>query len=435
MTILTRILFTLCALTSAAHFLRFGTLWDALPALLLIPAVWAPRLLPRPLLVLAAAGGVVLWAFQTQSLVAWRMSFGLPWVRLAAILGAVSLVHLAAALLLAGEAGRRIFGPVRPRDMVFTAAAALVAAILFLAREKTPFPLLLGERFLPGSGPVWIALFALYGGLLAGWMLDGPTARIRARIWSLFSAVFFGQLLLGLAGWEGFLMTGKLHLPVPALILSGPLYRGEGFFMPILLAASLLLVGPAWCSHLCYIGAWDDRLARLHRGRPKPLPAWAPRLRWALLAAAVAAPLTLRALGVGWTWALGLAAAFGLAGVGVMALASRPSGTMVHCTAWCPIGLMNNLIGRVLPWRVSIDSSCTGCGLCARACRYNALTRADLERKRPGLTCSLCGDCLPRCPHGHLGYNFPGLDRDRARQAFITLVTALHAVFLAVARI
>ena len=29
----TRVLFTLCALTSAAHFLRFGTLWDALPAL------------------------------------------------------------------------------------------------------------------------------------------------------------------------------------------------------------------------------------------------------------------------------------------------------------------------------------------------------------------------------------------------------------------
>jgi NAD-dependent dihydropyrimidine dehydrogenase PreA subunit len=149
----------------------------------------------------------------------------------------------------------------------------------------------------------------------------------------------------------------------------------------------------------------------------------------------VAAPLTLRALGVGWTWALGLAAAFGLAGVGVMALASRSSGTMVHCTVWCPIGLMNNLIGRVLPWRVRIDSSCTGCGLCSRACRYNALTRADLERKRPGLTCSLCGDCLPRCPHGHLGYSFPGLGRDRARQAFITLVTALHAVFLAVARI
>ena len=431
----TRVLFTLCALTSAAHFLRFGTIWDALPVIILAPAVWFPRLLPRPLLVLAAAGGVALWVFQTQSLVAWRMNFGLPWIRLAAILAAVSLAHLAAALLLAGRHGRDIFGPVRPRDAAATATAILVAAILFLAREKTPFPLLLGERFLPGSGPFWIALFALYGSLVAGWMQDGATAIIRGRIWTLFSAVFFGQLLLGLSGWEQFLMTGKLHLPVPALILSGPIYRGEGFFMPILLAVSLLLVGPAWCSHLCYIGAWDDRLARLHQGRPRPLPVWAPRLRTALLAAAVTAPLALRALGVGWTWALGMAAVFGLAGVGVMALASRRSGTMVHCTVWCPIGLLNNLAGRILPWRVTIDSSCTRCGLCARACRYNALTPSDLDLGRPGLSCSLCGDCLPRCPHGHLGYSFPGLNRDRARLVFITLVTSLHAVFLAVARI
>jgi NAD-dependent dihydropyrimidine dehydrogenase PreA subunit len=431
----TRVLFTLCALTSAAHFMRFGTLWDALPALILVPAVWSPKFLPRPLLVLAAAAGTALWAIQAQSLVAWRMSFGLPWARLALILGAVSLAHAAAAFLLAGNPGRRIFGPVGPRDAVSTAVALLVAGILALAVSRTPFPLLLGERFFPGSGPLWIALFAVYGSLVAGWMLDGPTAKIRGRIWTLFSAVFFGQLLLGLAGWDPFLMTGKLHLPVPALIVSGPLFRGEGFFMPILLAVSLLMVGPAWCSHLCYIGAWDDRLARLHDGKPKALPAWAPRLRAGLLAAAVAAPLALRALGAGWAWGLGLAAVFGLAGVAVMALASRTSGTMVHCTAWCPIGLLNNLIGRILPWRVSIDSSCTGCGLCAKACRYNALTRADLERKRPGLTCSLCGDCLPRCPHGHLGYAFPGLGRDRARQVFITLVCALHAVFLAVARI
>ena len=205
--------------------------------------------------------------------------------------------------------------------------------------------------------------------------------------------------------------------------------------MPILLGVSLLLVGPAWCSHLCYIGAWDDRLARLHDGRPKPLPAWAPRLRAALLAAAVAVPLALRALGAPWTLALGLAAVFGVLGVLVMAVYSRASGTMVHCTAWCPIGLLNNLIGRILPWRIGIAQSCTRCGLCSKACRYNALTRVDLERGRPALSCSLCGDCLPRCPHGHLGYRFPGLDQERARQVFVTLAASLHAVFLAVARI
>jgi NAD-dependent dihydropyrimidine dehydrogenase PreA subunit len=435
MTILTRILIVLCSLTTAAHFLRFGTLWEAAPALFPAAAAFFPRLLPRPLLILAALGGALLWANQGVELASWRMNFGLPWMRLALILGAVCLAHLGLAALMAGRAGKKLFGPMGGADAVKTVTALLVGGTLILAQDKAPMPLLLGDRFFPGSGIFWICLFAFHGTLVAGWLLSDRKGRTRGRIWTLFSAVFFAQLLLGLAGWSIFLMTGKLHLPVPALILAGPLFRGEGFFMPILLGVSLLLVGPAWCSHLCYIGAWDDRMARLGPARPAPLPAWAPRLRAGLLAATAITPIVLRALDISWPWALGLAAVFGLAGVIVMALASRGSGTMVHCTAYCPIGLVNNLVGRMLPWRVSIGSGCTQCGACARACRYNALTAVDLAKGRPGLTCSLCGDCLPRCPHGHLGYSFPGLTRARARQVFVTLVASLHVVFLAVARI
>jgi len=433
MTAVLRALIVLCGLTSAAHFLRFGTLWEAVPVLILIAGAWSPRILPRPVLALAAAGGVMLWTGLAVEMVTWRMNSGMPWLRLAAILGGVALAHAATLFLLLGRAGNRLLGPVTAEGWTRTATALLTAGTLILATRKAPFPLLLGERFLPGSAPFWIAAFALYASLAAGWLLRSAGAR--SRIWTLFSAVFFGQLALGLAGWGLFLMTGKLHLPVPALILAGPIYRGEGFFMPILLGVSLLLVGPAWCSHLCYIGAWDDRLARLHRGRPRPLSAWAPRLRVAILAATLGAPALLRALDVPWEWALGLAAVFGLGGLTVMATASRRSGTMVHCTAWCPIGLVNNILGRALPWRVTIDPSCTRCGACSRACLYDALTPADLDRGRPGLTCSLCGDCLPRCPHGHLGYKFPGLTPARSRQLFVTLVATLHAVFLAVARI
>jgi NAD-dependent dihydropyrimidine dehydrogenase PreA subunit len=428
-------LIVLCSLTTAAHFLRFGTLWEAAPALFPAAAAFFPRLLPRPLLILAASGGAILWANQGIELAAWRMNFGLPWMRLALILGAVCLAHLGAGALLAGRAGQRIFGPVRAADLVRTVTFLLVGGILLLAGGKTPFPLLLGERFFPGSGVFWVCLFAFYGAMVSGWLLTDNLGKIRGRVWTLFSAVFFAQLLLGLAGWGIFLMTGKLHLPVPALILAGPLFRGEGFFMPILLGVSLLLVGPAWCSYLCYIGAWDDRMARLAPARPAPLPTWAARLRAGLLLATIIIPLVLRLLNVPWPWALGLAAVFGITGVGVMVLASRRSGTMVHCTAYCPIGLVNNLIGRMLPWRVTIGSGCTQCGLCSRACRYSALTPIDLKKGRPGLTCSLCGDCLPRCPHGHLGYRFPGMTRERARQVFVTLVAGLHTVFLAVARI
>ncbi|HDJ22855.1 MAG TPA: 4Fe-4S binding protein [Candidatus Aminicenantes bacterium] len=62
-----------------------------------------------------------------------------------------------------------------------------------------------------------------------------------------------------------FLMTGKLHLPVPALILAGPIYRGTLSFMLILFLVTIVLVGPAWCSHLCYVGAWDDIACRRKR--------------------------------------------------------------------------------------------------------------------------------------------------------------------------
>ena len=145
MTLFLRILATLCALTTAAHFLRFGTPWDAAPPLALIPALFLPRLLPRPLLAAAAAAGVALWASQTFELATWRMSLGMPWMRLALILGAVSLAHLAVFVLLLGDAGKRIFGPVRAVDWVRTAIVLLTGATLAVARSKAPFELLLGH--------------------------------------------------------------------------------------------------------------------------------------------------------------------------------------------------------------------------------------------------------------------------------------------------
>ncbi|NCD23967.1 MAG: 4Fe-4S binding protein [Deltaproteobacteria bacterium] len=434
MTMPLRALIVFCGLLAGAHFLRFGTVWECLAALL--PALGAlfPRLVPRPLMALALVAGFWLWTDQAAGLIATRLQFDMPYLRLAAILGAVCLLHVAGLVLLLGRAGHRLLGPVDSTTWAQSAAMLLVGAAMIAATVTAPFPLLLGERFLPGSSPAWIGFFAMYAGVVVRHMLTGSAPRVRAFIWSLFSLVFFGQLALGLGGMTEFLMTGKLHLPVPALILAGPLYRGEGLFMPILLGVSLLLVGPAWCSHLCYIGAWDDQLSRLGPKRPRPLPAWAPRVRTGILAGTILVPLALRLAGVTWAWALGVAVLFGLTGIGIMALWSRKSGTMVHCTMWCPVGLVNNLVGRILPWRVRIAPDCTGCGLCARACRYNALTLEDLARKRPGLSCSLCGDCLPRCPHGHINLTLAGHTR-YARPVFVVLVVALHTIFLAVARI
>lgn len=148
------------------------------------------------------------------------------------------MAHLTALALLAGQAGRRLFGDLDGVAWSKTAIFVLVSATLVLAGATTKIPLLMGERFFPDSGSFWIVAFALYGAAIGGLLLGNRADRVRGRIWTLFSAVFFGQLALGLAGWSAFLMTGKLHLPVPALILAGPIYRGEGFFMLTLLAVS-----------------------------------------------------------------------------------------------------------------------------------------------------------------------------------------------------
>jgi polyferredoxin len=315
------------------------------------------------------------------------------------------------------------------------AAFTVTAAMLSIVQIKVPFSALLPERLFPGTGWVLVFVLSLYAAWLTEKMLDPQKqARWRGRIWSLFSIVFFAQLLLGLAGLEQFLMTGELHFPIPALILAGPAFRGDGLFMPILFGATLLLVGPAWCSHLCYIGAWDNACAAKTK-KPNALPAWAKWARIGIASAVIISALLLRLAGASVLLAGSLALAFGLAGVAVMLLFSRRAGTMVHCTVFCPIGLIANIAGKLSPFRIRIGNSCTKCGSCSKACRYNALSEADIERKRPALTCSLCGDCVGSCKDGQINYRFLWLRPQTARVLFIVLAVSLHASFLGLARI
>ena len=136
--------------------------------------------------------------------------------------------------------------------------AILIAVILTIVQVVPNKPLLLLDRFVPSAGWIQVGIAVIYGALLSYKMQDRKERpKWRLRAWLLFSIVFFGQLFLGITVDSVFLMTGKLHLPVPAIILAGPLFRLEGLFMPILFLSTLLLSGPAWCSQLCYFGAFD----------------------------------------------------------------------------------------------------------------------------------------------------------------------------------
>ncbi|WP_028584611.1 4Fe-4S binding protein [Desulfogranum mediterraneum] len=426
-----RILALLAALFLAAHAMRLGNggavgFWLLGAVLATVRAPWSGWALGGLL-----GAGMVLWLEIAIQLVGLRLEQGQPWLRLAIILGAVAGLTGLAALL----NGRRAWAAGGGKAWVQGAAFLLTVAGLALAREKSSLDIILADRFFPGSG--WLAIFFL--GCYAAWIggkmvVPGQSARWRRRIWAVFSGLFFLQLGLGLLGLEQFLMTGRLHLPVPALILAGPLYRGEGFFMIILFATTLLLVGPGWCSHLCYIGAWDNWSAQQQK-RAGQLPAWRSRLRLGICAGVIGGAILLRYSGLSMSVALILAAVFGLVGVVIMLTWSRRSGSMTHCTSYCPMGLLANIFGKINPWRIRMASGCTQCGSCTLVCRYDAQTPLDIMGGKPGLSCTLCGDCISGCPHGQLAYTFPGLQAEHARLAFIVMVVSLHAIFLGVARL
>lgn len=311
----------------------------------------------------------------------------------------------------------------------------LTAGVLSLARWKAPFPILLADRFLPGSGWIQILLLAIYGVLLVNKMAGRrDTAGVRLRIWLTFSVIFFAQFILGVTGFDKFLMTGRLHVPVPAVVIAGPIFRGERFFMPILFASTIILVGPAWCSHLCYIGAWDGLAATTGRRGGSLSSGWT-RLRFAVFAATPVFAALLRVFGASASIAGIAAVGFGVVGLAIMAGLSTRRGVMVHCTAICPLGMAGNLLGKISPFRVRIGPSCTDCGRCTASCRYNALPAQRIARRRPGYTCTLCGDCLATCETGALGYTFFRASPSTSRLVFLTLAISLHAVFLGVARI
>lgn len=317
------------------------------------------------------------------------------------------------------------------------AAFLLTGLLLGVLQHFARVPMLLAERFWPGAGWLQVLLMALYAGRVASMCSDPATStRIRPRIWALFSLAFFGQLALGLAGFEKMLMTGKLHLPLPALIIAGPLYRGSDFFMPILFAVTVLLAGPAWCSYLCYFGAWDDQCSR-RLSAIKELPVWWQRLRFGVLLLVIFMALTLRFMQTGWATAFGVAAVFGLTGLGIMAVLSRRHGLLVHCTMYCPVGLLGNWLGRLSPWRMKIAEGCSGCLQCRKVCRYSALSITNIKARQVGSSCTLCGDCVAACHTGQINYSLPFsvTGSEKARAVFVVLITTLHAVFLAVARI
>ena len=309
-----------------------------------------------------------------------------------------------------------------------------VCLVLGLVQWKVERPMLIAERYIPGAGWIEILVIGMYAGWITHNMLDqGNSAKWRRITWMTFSIVFFGQLAMGLAEYEKFLMTGKLHLPVPMMILGGPIYRGTISFMPVLFLSTLLISGPAWCSQLCYFGALDN-LAAGGKTEMKPIRNKF-RIKHFMLLVIIAAAVLLRFLGAGPKLATAIALASGILGILIIVLVSRHKGKMAQCILWCPVGTLVNYLKFISPFRMYIDDSCTKCMACTAYCKYDALGRTDILNRKPGFTCTYCGDCLSSCKTASIRYKLFSLQSEQARNSWIILTISLHAIFLALARI
>ena len=310
-----------------------------------------------------------------------------------------------------------------------------IVLLLSIVQIKIVNPIILLERFMDGGGWIEILLIALYGGFIAFKIQDVYQSHKWRRIsWTIFSIFFFSQLLLGLLGFEKFLMTGELHLPVPLMIMAGPLYRLELSIMTLLFLSTLIITGPAWCSQLCYFGAIDNLAARNQKPEPGKIRNL-KGIKFMSILLIIAVIIVLRWFKVPVYYSTLLAAGFGVIGVGIILIFSSRKGKMVHCLAWCPIGTLVNYGKFINPFRMYIDSSCTLCMKCRSYCNYDALNPEDIKSGKPSITCTYCGDCLSACHVNSIKYKFFRLNPVAARRLYLFLTVSFHAVFLALGRI
>ncbi len=426
----------LTCLLFAAHLTRAGAHGTALACLIWALLCFLRRAWMRCACTVILCVFAVRWFMTGSSLIQMRLMMGAPWLRLVAIIGGIALFTLLSCALVWSGRGRGWFYKKQEHALPM-ALGFLLTCLLMLPPLSSYPPMLLADRFFRfQAGALQVLAAGLWAAFVAGRLLNKSlAAKTRLRIWPLFSLVFFAQFALALAGCGIFSMTGSLHIPVPGVIIGGAVYRLHPGFMLFLFLFSVILAGPAWCSHLCYFGSWDALAASCSKPSPHPHP-----LRWRLvsLVVVIVCALALRLAGAPTEAACACGIFLGILIMPAALLFSRKKGIPVYCTMICPLGLISCLAGRLSPWRMRNSSKCTQCGACAKICRYGALTKETLQKGRPGLSCTLCRDCEAACRHGAMQLTFAGrcgqtVGRDgipAAEQVFAAIVSALHAAFL-----
>jgi hypothetical protein len=101
----------LAFLVVAAHFFRAGDFASFAVSLLFLPLLFVPRRWAARLVQVGLLAGAVVWVRALAELAGQRRAMGLPYTRLAVILGGVALATAACLLVFRSERAKRFFGP------------------------------------------------------------------------------------------------------------------------------------------------------------------------------------------------------------------------------------------------------------------------------------------------------------------------------------
>ncbi len=434
----------LAILVNAAHFLRFWNLGYVFTILSFLILMFFSSAWIRKALILNFALCALMWIDLTIDLVQIRMQANENWLRLAIILSAVALYNLFCVHLFDTERIKKYFSQKQESSSLSLAAFCLVFVTFYIIHTKAGH-ILLFNRIYSGMGILQGLILSLWATYVVGRLSEKSGANaFRMKIWRFFSLVFFLQFFLALLGYTLFMLNQHFHLPVPALIIASPIFRSEGYFMLILFSASILLIGSAWCSYLCYFGVWDayytkkiQPMSKVIKGKYFKLLTFSSTLSLLLV---VVSSYLLRLFQVPAQTALLLGAFVGILIIPFNFMFSRKYGFTSYCYALCPLGAISTRIRSLLfffTWKIKFSEACTLCGKCIRACNYMAIDKNAFIAKRAHSSCTLCLNCVNVCPHNACILELKpfSLSAQRAKEIFLVLIASFHATFLGVAMI
>lgn len=330
-----------------------------------------------------------------------------------------------------------------------------------------PMMLLTGFLLTGGSPPAdWprraglLAVFLVFNAFFFVALRTGRTDRWRAPLFIgvavLFTVSFMGnmmQLNAARAEFVDFMFRDNVPMcpiVIPMLLVPAALgktilwpgaitgtYAAVGLMFAIWLVASLAL-GKAWCGWGCFFGGLDDAFSRLlprrllnPPERLKLLP-YAVLTIFALLTAAsllpaycgLVCPVKAASEWPPSEFVLNRAliivhlTMFAVVTALIPALAKRRA----QCAFFCPLGALQNGMGRLSPFEVRVDAArCVKCGVCWRDCPVMAISPDSISAGRTGAECVKCGRCADNCRAGAITFAVKGasLRPETARLLFL----------------